>query len=195
MEEEKQGKSPLHIKWSPLNFCNKHFPLNKNTTFFPYLLSLLVFFLSSCSLVSFLCKVSGATPLKAPSAPSLPGSSLLSHTECPWLLKWCSLCGVQGSCLLAWRKPCWVLSRPGRGRRALHPNLSPASPLPWTGHFHPLSGGQWADPQRGRRAPTNNDMHDSHCVTPMGGSRLVEVGGTRECRAAYLRMVILSNSN
>lgn len=28
-------------------------------------------------------------------------------------------------------------------------------------------------------APTNNDMHDSHCMTPMGGSWLVDVGGTR----------------
>ena len=42
------------------------------------------------------------------------------------------------------------------------------------------------DPQRGRRAPTNNDMHDSHCMTPMGGSWLVEVGGTREGRTGCI---------
>lgn len=32
-------------------------------------------------------------------------------------------------------------------------------------------------------APANNDMHDSHCMTPMGGSWLVEVGGTKEGKA------------
>lgn len=35
-------------------------------------------------------------------------------------------------------------------------------------------------PLEGRGAPTNNEMHDSHCMTPMGVSWLVEVGGTRE---------------
>lgn len=59
------------------------------------------------------------------------------------------------------------------------PQPQPGQPLPPDGT---LSSFVMRDPQRGRRAPTNNDMHDSHCMTPMGGSWLVEVGGTRERR-------------
>lgn len=36
----------------------------------------------------------------------------------------------------------------------------------------PPQGQEWEGPS------DNNDMHDSHCMTPMGGSWLVEVGGT-----------------
>lgn len=34
--------------------------------------------------------------------------------------------------------------------------------------------------REGEGPSANNDMHDSHCMTPMGGSWLVEVGGTGE---------------
>lgn len=34
--------------------------------------------------------------------------------------------------------------------------------------------------REGEGPSANNDMHDSHCMTPMGGSWLVEVGGKRE---------------
>lgn len=39
--------------------------------------------------------------------------------------------------------------------------------------------------REGEGPSANNDMHDSHCMTPMGGSWLVEVGGTGEAGVGW----------
>lgn len=127
----KQKRKTLALKEKPCELLqlalspkqkHKIFPLSPLPDFFP----------PSCF---FTLQSQWSNSLKGTRSPQPAsiGSYELSHTECPQLLKWCSLCGVQGSCLLAWRKPCWVLSRPRGGRRALHPNVGPGQPPPSDG--------------------------------------------------------------
>lgn len=163
-KQRKAGKEDPCTKGEALvNFCDQSFSLNKNTKSCPYLL--LVFFPPSCF---FTLESQWSNSLKGTLSPparfywfllALP--HWVPTTPEVMLFVWGS-----GVVPISVKKAPLSLIPTRRRTQVSSPQRRPGQPPPSDGTLSSFVRRSMSGPPEGRGAPTNNEMHDSHCMTP-----------------------------